>query len=227
MPPAVSVAAPALPLHDSCSAPAPLPASPPPETYRVGAPDQLLIQALPDPVISRIVTVRPDGYITFDLIGDVEAAGRTCTQIGEEIARRLGRFKRDADVTVSVEAARSEVVAIYGEVTKVGTIPLVTETRIGDAIAAMGGTTFTAWDTRVRVIRPGKDSTEVLAVNLSDIQEGDLTTNIVLRDGDIVVVPPTPIARVGYFLQTILFPYQQVLGPGLGAANLAANLGAF
>ena len=40
-------------------------------------------------------------------------------------------------------------------------------------------------------------------------------------------MPPTPIARVGYFLQTILFPYQQVLGPGLGVANLAANLGAF
>ena len=207
--------------------PSPLPPSPEPETYRVGAPDLLLIQALPDPVISRAVTVRPDGYITFELIGDVEAAGRTPAQIADDIARRLSRFKRDASVTVSVEAARSDVVSIYGEVSRVGTMPLITQTRVGEAIAAMGGTTFTAWDTRVRVIRPGEESTEVLAVNLSDIKDGDLTTNIVLQGGDIVVVPPTPIARVGYFLQTILFPYQQVLGPGLGVANLAANLGAF
>ena len=97
----------------------PLPVSPQPETYRVGAPDVLSIQALPDPVIARTVTVRPDGYITFDLIGDVEAAGRTCTQIAEDIARRLSRFKRDASVTVSVEAARSEVVSVYGEVGRV------------------------------------------------------------------------------------------------------------
>lgn len=205
----------------------PLPVSPQPETYRVGAPDVLSIQALPDPVIARTVTVRPDGYITFDLIGDVEAAGRTCTQIAEDIARRLSRFKRDASVTVSVEAARSEVISVYGEVGRVGTMPLTTQTRVGEAIAAMGGTTFTAWNSRVRVIRADGEQTEVFEVDLGDIQDGNLATNMVLRGGDIIVVPPTPIARVGYFLQTILFPYQQILGPGLGAANLASNLGAF
>jgi len=205
----------------------PLPAAPKPAIYRVGAPDQLVIQALPDPAIERSVTVRPDGYITFDLIGDVEAAGRTCTQIADDIARRLSRFKRDASVTVSVEAARSELITIYGEVNSVGTIPLVTEIRVGEAIAMMGGPVFTAWKSRIRVIRSSADKTELLAVNLTDIEAGDLTTNIVLRDGDIVVVPPTPIARFGYFLQTILFPYQQVLGPGLAGANLATSLGGF
>jgi len=205
----------------------PMPVSPQPETYRVGAPDLLSIQALPDPVMMRTVTVRPDGFITFDLIGDVEAAGRTCTEIAEDIASRLSRFKRDASVTVSVEAARSEVVAVYGEVGRVGTMPLTTQTRVGEAIAAMGGTTFTAWKSRVRVIRSDGEQTEVFGVDLGDIQDGNLATNVVLRGGDIIVVPPTPIARAGYFLQTILFPYQQVLGPGLGAANLASNLGAF
>ena len=56
---------------------APPPSAPTPSTYRVGAPDQLLVSILPDPVIERAVTVRPDGMISIDLAGDIRAAGHT------------------------------------------------------------------------------------------------------------------------------------------------------
>lgn len=199
----------------------PPPPMPMPDTYRVGAPDVLTVLVLPDPAISRTVTVRPDGFITMDLIGDVEAAERTSAQIAEDIESRVARFKRDASVTVSVEAARSKVISIYGEVARVGTMPLITQTRISEAIAAVGGPEFTAWKSRVRVIRTRGGETNVFQVNLGAIEKGDLATNMLLQGGDIVVVPPTPIARFGYFLQTLVFPYQQILSPGLAGANLA------
>ena len=206
---------------------APPPPAPTPEAYRVGAPDVLQIHVLPDPEIMRTVTVRPDGYVTFDLIGDVQASGRTTAQIAEDIQRRIGRFKRDASVTVSLVSANSNIVSIFGEVRSVGTIPLATQTRVSEAIAARGGPTFLAWNSRVRVIRYYGAETEVFQVDIGAIQKGDLTTNMLLEGGDIVVVPVTPIGRFGYFLQQFLFPFQQVLGPGLAGANLAATLGDF
>jgi len=205
----------------------PPPAIPTLETYRVGAPDVLAIHVLPDPQILRTVTVRPDGFVTFDLIGDVKAGGRTTTQIAEDIQRRISRFKRDANVTVSVEAARSNVVSIYGEVRSMGLLALTTQTRVSEAIASRGGETFLAWKKRIRVIRNRGGDTEIFKVDLGAIQDGDLTTNMLLEGGDIIVIPATPIGRFGYFLQQILFPYQQVLGPGLAGANLAGQLGAF
>lgn len=205
----------------ACASQAPQPPLPTPETYRVGAPDVLAIHVLPDPAIMRTVTVRPDGFITFDLIGDVEAGGRTTAQIAEDIQRRIGRFKRDASVTVSVEAARSNVVSIYGEVGQVGLMALTTQTRVSEAIASRGGPTFLAWNSRVRVIRNQGDETEVFQVDLGAIQEGDLATNLLLEGGDVVVVPVTPIGRFGYFMQQFLFPFSQVIGPSLAAANLS------
>ena len=64
---------------------------------------------LPDPVIERNVTVRPDGMITLDLIGDVQAGGRTTDQISVSIRQKMGRYKRDAADTVSVSSALNAV----------------------------------------------------------------------------------------------------------------------
>jgi polysaccharide biosynthesis/export protein len=58
------------------------------ELYRVGASDELTVRVLPDPAIERVVTVRPDGRFSFDLIGDVEASGRTTDEIAADITQR-------------------------------------------------------------------------------------------------------------------------------------------
>ena len=68
---------------------APPPSAPTPSTYRVGAPDQLLVSILPDPVIERAVTVRPDGMISIDLAGDIRAAGHTVDEIAAEVEKRV------------------------------------------------------------------------------------------------------------------------------------------
>ena len=87
----------------ACSTnPHPPPQAPPIESYVVGASDQLTVNILPDPEIIRQVRVRPDGMISIDLIGDVQAAGRTPFEIAQAIELEIGRFKRDASVNVSV-----------------------------------------------------------------------------------------------------------------------------
>jgi polysaccharide export outer membrane protein len=192
--------------------PAPLPAAGTYAAYRVGAPDQLQVVVLPDPVIERIVTVRPDGMISFDLIGDVPAGGRTVDEIAADIEKRISRFKRDASVTVSLAAAESTGITVLGEVKRPDSFPLVKETRAAEAIGDVGGTTIFARTAKVRVVRAGGGEPVVYIVNLNAIRSGDLSSNIVLKSGDIVYVPPNVFAKIGYAMNALLLPFQPFLG---------------
>ncbi len=180
--------------------------------YRVGAPDVLLVTILPEPVIQREVTVRPDGMISLDLIGDVPAGGRTIDEIAADIEQRISRFKRDASVTVALRAAASTDITVLGEVRAPNTFPLTRETRVAEAIGLVRGETMMARTGKIRVVRSGGGESVVYLVNLNAIRRGDLSTNLVLMPGDIVYVPPNIFARIGYAVNAVLFPFTPFMG---------------
>jgi polysaccharide export outer membrane protein len=196
-----------------CTTLAPSPVVDAPLSYRVGAPDSLAISILPEPTIEAQVVVRPDGMITVPLIGEVRAGGRTIPEITIEIEELIARYKRDPKVTVALAAAASTDIVILGEVRRPASFPLVKETRIVEAIGLVGGTTEFGWDSRIRLIRAAESGlVTVSRVNLGAIRKGDLSTNLMLQPGDFVYVPPTPWARFGYFMNTLLFPFQPLFG---------------
>ncbi len=207
----------------STGAPPPAPATQP---YRVGPPDQLQISILPEPSIQRDVTVRPDGMISIDLVGDVPAAGRTTEEIAEDIEQRISRYKRDAAVTVALRQSLSTEVTVLGEVSRPSTFPLARETRLVEALGQVGGATLYAAKSRIRVIRFEDGQTKVYRVDFSSIEKGDLTTNMLLRGGDVVIVPPTAWANVGYTLNAIFFPIQQLFGMGARVSTTVFTGGA-
>jgi polysaccharide export outer membrane protein len=199
---------------------------PPPQrattsSYTVGAPDQLHVTILPDPAIERNVTVRPDGMISIDLIGDVPAAGRSIGQIASDVEQRIARFKRGAAVTISLVIAASNSISVLGEVRAPQSFPLLKQTRVSEAIARVGGPVFTGSERYIRVVRSGGGEAVVYRVDLAAIQSGDQRTNIVLAEGDIVYVPPTFWARIGYVVQAVLFPFNPLLGVGTTVAGMA------
>lgn len=206
---------------------APPPAAPPIPSYIVGAPDQLNVHILPEPVIERTVTVRPDGMISIDLIGDVQAAGLTPQQIAASIQQKIARYKRDAAVNVSVVQSPSQFVTVYGEVGVPGTFPLTSEMRVSEAIGRVGGTRPFASENRIRIVRTDGERTRVIRVRLKDIAKGDLTSNIMIEEGDLIVVPPTALARVGYAVQMLFFPFQPVLTTAGAVGGTAAGVQAF
>jgi len=192
------------------------PALPPqagaPASYIVGAPDALFVQILPDPVVEHTVTVRPDGMITIPLLGDIPAGGRTISGIATDIEQRMGRFKKGARVSVALVGAMSTDVTILGEVGSRASFPLVKATRIIEAIGQVGGVTNFASAGKARIVRVEDGQTVVHKVNIKAIRGGDLSTNMMLKPGDIIYVPPTFLAKVGYVLQQLLFPLQPVMG---------------
>lgn len=190
--------------------------------YRVGAPDQLAVTILPDPVVQETVTVRPDGMITIQLIGDVPAAGRTPDEISRDVEERIGRFKRGARATVAVVTAQSSAVTVLGEVKSPGSYALVKVTRAAEMLGSVGGPSWLANQDEITVVRPTPGGSERIPVDLTAIRAGDLSTNIVLAGGDIIYVPPTALARVGYAIQAVLFPFEPLIGIARSAAGTAA-----
>lgn len=206
------IAGTALWLGACASDPAPPPADAAGRPYSIGPPDQLVITILPAPEIQRNVVVRPDGMISIDLVGDVPASGRTAEEVARDIEQRISRFKRDARVTVALAQSLSTEITVLGEVARPSTFPLNRDTRLVEAIGSVGGPRIFASKGNVRLIRFVDGQTKTFAVDLGDIEKGDLSTNYLLQPGDVIVVPPTLIARFGYALQSVLFPFQQVFG---------------
>lgn len=198
----------------ACAGTAGSPPGPQISAYRVGPPDQLHITILPEPVIERDVIVRPDGMISIDLIGDISAGGRTTEEIAADIETRIGRFKRDARVTVALGAALSSEVTVLGEISRPSTFPLSRQTRVVEALGTVGGTTVFSARQRIRLIRTQDGKTHVYNVDLKAIERGDLRTNYLLQGGDLVYVPPGVMASIGYGVQAVLFPFQQIFGFG-------------
>lgn len=193
------------------------------EPYRVGAPDKLRVTILPAPLIKEDVVVRPDGMISIQLVGDVPAGGRTLMEIGSDVEQRISRFKRGAKVTVTLMSADSTAITMLGMVKNPRAFPLVKETRVAEAIGIVGGPNLFASRGKIRIVRSGGGETAVYTVDLNAIQAGDLRTNLLLSPGDIVYVPPTIWARVGFAINAILFPIQPLLGIATGvAANVIA-----
>jgi polysaccharide export outer membrane protein len=198
------------------------PAAAPPDVkyveYLVGPPDRLTISILPDPPVIENVVVRPDGMITIQLVGDVPAGGRTTDQIARDIESRIARFKRGALVTVSLAGAESPVLTVLGEVRNPTTFALTRQMRITEALGTVGGPTLFANSDDIQLVRPGSPP-KVIPIDLDAIQDGDLRTNVQVYGGDIVYVPPTVLASIGYAIQQVLFPFT----PFFGAAGAVSG----
>jgi polysaccharide export outer membrane protein len=190
------------------------------ELYRVGASDQLTVRVLPDPAIERVVTVRPDGRFSFDLIGDVDASGRTIDEIAADITQRIAEYRQSPSVSIALDDPLSTAVSVLGEVNKPTVFPLERDIRLSEAIAQAGGATQLAAASRVRVIRNSGAQAVTYVADLDAIQGGDGTTDMQLERGDLIFVPPASTVSVGYAMRRAIYPFEVVMqtiaGPLIG-----------
>lgn len=194
--------------------------------YRIAPPDILVITVRPDPQIERELTVRPDGRISLDLIGDVDARGKTVEEIRSEISVRLKEFIVQPDVTVLLRASNSRTFFIFGEVNRPGAYPIVGDVTAVHALGSAAGPTRMAALDSARLVRPSPEGELTYPIYFAAITEaGYGQTNYLLQPGDVVYVPPNLSARIGYALQLIFFPLQQVLGLGGTVINTAVTGG--
>ena len=178
------------------------------DDYRIGVQDILEISLFNQPELSGRYSVETDGAFSFPLIGRVVAAGRTVEQLEETLrVRLLDGYFRNPRVTVAVAEYRSQRVFVVGEVRNPGAYPLAAETSLIE-ILALAGLTLEASGAAVVVRSGGRpaaggdggpraaDNTDTIRVNLRDLEGGDLSRNVLLRDGDTVFVPRAEVVYV-------------------------------
>ena len=174
--------------------PAPAPVAAPsavPETgYRIGPGDVLNIEVWKDPVLTRLVTVLPDGKIAFPLIGEIVAEGKTVSQLKKEIEGRLARYVQDAVITVEVRQMSSLQIYVLGRVNAPGRTILSANVNVLQALAIAGGPNAFANRSRIRIFRQEGEKTLILPFDYDDVTAGkNMESNILLRRGDVVFVP--------------------------------------
>ena len=183
--------------------------------YRISPPDTLTIKVRPEPEISREMVVRPDGRISFDLIGDVDVRGHTIPEVRTEITRRLKEFIVQPDVTVELKKSESRIFYIFGEVRRPGAYPLIGDVTAVYALGMAGGSSMLASENSSSLVRPSPEGKLIYPVYYKSItRDGDGQTNYMLQPGDVIYVPPTISGSIGYAIMNFFFPLQAVLGLG-------------
>lgn len=161
------------------------------DSYKIGSGDVLEIVTWKEPDFSREeVLVRIDGKITFPLLGDIQASGRTPLQVKKEIEKGLKDFVNNPIVTVTVNSPGSQKFYILGEVVNTGEYNLIKDLTVLQAFALAGG--FTEWASKKEIIllRNENGKEKIIRVNYKNIIQGkDFSQNIHIKANDTIIVP--------------------------------------
>ena len=170
--------------------------------YTVGPQDVLTVTVYDQADLTGKYPVDGDGTLTFPLIGRVKVGGLSLRSVETELKKQLANgYLRNPQVSVAVEQFKSQRIFVMGEVRAPGTYPLSGDMTVIEALARAGSTTNDSAE-EVMIVRPAagsagsgpvspeqqKDAT-VIHVNVRDLQAGKLSQNVLLRDGDTLVVP--------------------------------------
>src|SRR5262245_5905120 len=160
------------------------------QSYILGPEDVLTISVWKDEHLTKECVVRPDGMVSFPLVGDVQAAGRTVEDVRLDITKRLTRFIPNAQVSVSVTKLLSYKIYVVGRVAKPGEYMVGHHTDVLQALSLAGGLTPFAAENDIKVIRRKDGEELVFEFRYGDAKKGrDLKQNILLQRGDVVLVP--------------------------------------
>jgi polysaccharide biosynthesis/export protein len=158
--------------------------------YEVQPSDVLQISVWREPELSQQVLVRPDGAFSFPLAGDVSAIGKTVEELRRELVERLARYIPDLVVTVTVLEIRGNKIYVIGQVNTPGEFIVNPRVDVMQALSLAGGTTAFASPSEIFVLRRDNGQQRRLPFNFDAVLRGrDLEQNILLRTGDVVVVP--------------------------------------
>lgn len=162
------------------------------DQYIIGPGDVLQIVVWRNEALSAEIPVRPDGRISTPLIDDIVASGKTPSQLSADMEDVLGEFLRTPEVSVIVvQQGTTNQIQVVGEVTTPQALSYREGLRVLDLIVAVGGLSEFAAGNRSRVIRQGESGQVECRVKLKSLLDGDMSQNILVFPGDVLVIPET------------------------------------
>lgn len=130
--------------------------------------------------------VRPDGNVSFPLVGEIHAEGMTVSQFTNVLQQGLSRYIVDPDVSVNISKLGRVRVYVFGEVRKPGAVELDKGHTVIDAIGAAQGFTRDTAKKKIFLIHQDQPKS-LIPINLNNmLKTGDMSQNVTLREGDIL-----------------------------------------
>ena len=157
--------------------------------YLIQPGDVLQVSVWKEVDLQGEVLVRPDGGISFPLVGDLPVEGLSVVQVTEQITQRIQKYIPDPVVTVATKQIGGNQIYVIGKVARPGNFPFSKSLDVMQALSLAGGTTTSVSDIRI-LRRAANGQQTAIRFDYSDVENGKaLKTNIVLHSGDVVVVP--------------------------------------
>jgi polysaccharide biosynthesis/export protein len=158
--------------------------------YSLQPGDILEVSVWKEPDLQREVLVRPDGGISFPLVGNIRARNSSVQQVNKEITTRLAKFIPDPVVTVSLKQMLGNRVYVVGKVLKPGEFLVNRNVDVMQALSMAGGLNPFAAGNEIMILRRVNGAQKSIPFRYDSVVDGkNLAQNIVLRPGDVVVVP--------------------------------------
>ncbi|MHC4609133.1 MAG: polysaccharide biosynthesis/export family protein [Planctomycetota bacterium] len=190
-----------------CSAKSPYPLAPeealatPPARVTLAPGDVVEVKFFYTPQLNELQTVRPDGRLALQLVGDVEAHGRSPAELRGELLQLYAPHLKDPEIVVVARELQRQRVIVGGQVLAPGVVEMPGQLDLLDAIMLAGG--FNLQEAEVKnvvVVRHQDNKRYGYAINLKPALEGEETEPFALHPMDIVYVPRTTIAEVGQWV---------------------------
>ncbi|MCP4128311.1 MAG: polysaccharide export protein [Gammaproteobacteria bacterium] len=158
--------------------------------YSLQPGDILEISVWKEPDLQREVLVRPDGGISFPLVGNIRAKNNSVQGVNKKLTSRLAKYIPDPVVTVSLKQMLGNRVYVVGKVLKPGEFLVNRNIDVMQALSMAGGLNPFAAGNEIKILRRVNGVQKSIPFRYDGVVDGkDLAQNIVLKPGDVVVVP--------------------------------------
>jgi polysaccharide export outer membrane protein len=196
--------------------------------YRLQPADEITIKSSRIPELhEQAQVIRPDGKVSYEIVGDISVAGKTPEEVAEILSKKISKtykIQEEHPINVQVSAFQSKLYYILGQVREPGAKRFTGRETVMSAIAK-AVPTFQAWEERIQLIRPSTGEeveAQICKLNFHRmIKYGDMRKNVLLKEGDVIYVPPTILAAIGFTIGELVTP----ITGGLTAYGAVTGIG--
>jgi polysaccharide export outer membrane protein len=206
------------------------------DNYIMQPPDEIEVHCADVPELDlQTQQIRPDGKISFEKFGEIDAAGKTPAQVANILrgkALELYQLEGNNPIDVRVVAFRSKRYYVFGQVNAPGAQIYSGRDTVMGAMALAGGPTGLAWIERIQVIRPSHDENvkaKIFEINFDRMSaHGEAGGDVLLQEGDVIYVPPTILAAAAMKIEEFIRPVARAFSgyylTGGGSADEASRV---
>jgi len=187
---------------------------------RLSAGDVLDIRFFYTPDLNTVQAIRPDGKIALQLVGEVEAQGKTPKALREELYSLYAQHISQLDVTVIIQEYSNRRVYVGGQVLTPGGVPMPGQMSVFEALMLAGGINLDAARyENIVVIRNVNGNWIGGKLDLEEVMTGGESSSYNLQALDIVYVPESRIYEVNRWVEQNIRRVLPEVGIGLSFAD--------